>query len=56
MPGMASQSETKSYISYRYYISKSYISYGYRKEHIIHTGAHEHHPISSSLKHIPLLS
>ena len=26
------------------------------KSHIIHMGAHEHHPISSSLKHIHLLS
>jgi len=26
------------------------------KSHIIHTGTHEHHPVSSSLKHIPLLS
>jgi len=26
------------------------------KSHIMHMSAHEHHPISSSLKHIPLLS
>jgi len=26
------------------------------KSHIMHVGTHEHHPISSSLTHIPLLS
>jgi len=26
------------------------------KSHIIHVGTHEHHPISSSLKHVPLLT
>jgi len=28
----------------------------YRKDHITHVGTHAHHPISSSLKHVPLLS
>jgi len=33
-----------------------YLSCDTAKSYIIHMGAHEHHPISSSLKHIPLLS
>jgi len=46
MPGMASQSETKSNIS-GVVLPQRATSY---------TWAHEHHPICSSLKHIPLLS
>ena len=45
-PGVANQSETKSDIFYCVAT----------KNHIIHMGAHEHHPISSSLTHMPLLS
>jgi len=41
--GSANQSETKSDISYCVTA----------KSHIIHIGTHEHHPISSSLTHIP---
>ena len=46
MPGVANQSETNSHISYCVTA----------KSHIIHMGAHEHHLISPSLKHVPLLS
>jgi len=42
---MADQSDTKSQISYCVTASS----------HIIHTGTHEHHSISSTLTHIPLL-
>jgi len=38
-------------------ITKSHILYCVTaKSRIIHFGTHEHHPISSSLTHIPLLS
>ena len=43
--GVANQSET-SHIAY----------YDTTKNHIMHVDTHEHHPISSSLTHIPLLS
>jgi len=43
--GVANQSKTKSHISYCVTA----------KNHIIHMGAHEHHNVSSSLKHIPWL-
>ena len=46
MPGVANQSETNGHISYCVTA----------KSHIIHVGTHEHHPISSSRKHVPLLS
>jgi len=46
MPGVAKQSETSSHISYCVTA----------KSHTIHVSTHEHHPISSSLKHVPLLS
>jgi len=46
VPGVANQSETKSHISYCVTA----------KSHIIHMGAHEHHLISPSLTHVPLLS
>jgi len=44
--GVTNQSKTKSYISYCITA----------KNHIIHMGTHEHHHISSSPTHIPLLS
>jgi len=43
---VANQSETKGYISYCVTV----------KSHTIHMGTHEHHPISSSLTHIPMIS
>jgi len=43
---VVNQSEIKSHISYCVTA----------KSHIKHMGTHEHHPISSSLTHIPLLS
>jgi len=46
IPGVANQSETKSHISYCVTA----------KSQIIHMGTHEHHPISSSLAHMPLLN
>ena len=46
VPGVANQSKTKSHISYCVTA----------KNHIIHMGALEHHPIFSSLSLIPLLS
>jgi len=46
MSGMANQSETNSHISHCVTA----------KSHITHVGTHERHPISSSLKHVPLLS
>jgi len=45
MSGVVNQSQTNSYISYCVTA----------KSHIIHVGTHEHHPISSPLKHVPLL-
>jgi len=46
MSGVANQSETKSRI---YYCVTA-------KSYIIHMDTHEHHPISSSVKHVPFLS
>jgi len=44
--GVANQSANKSHISYCVTATS----------HIIDMGTREHHPISSSLKHVPLLS
>jgi len=46
MPGVANQSETNNHIS----------DCVTAKSHMIHMGTQEHHPISSSLKHVPLHS
>jgi len=46
VPGVVNQSETNSHISYCVTA----------KSHIIHMDTHEHHLISPSLSHTPLLS